>query len=56
MNKIYRNTIIISSAWVLTLILGLFYIYGYQKKIKTRLEEEEKVFYKARVKEEKYPA
>ena len=43
MNKIYRNTIIISSAWVLTLILGLFYIYGYQKKIKTRLEEEEKV-------------
>jgi hypothetical protein len=43
MNKLLRNTLIISSFWVLILITGIFFIYGHQKKLRTQLLEEEKV-------------
>ncbi len=43
MNKIIRNTIILSSLWVLILIIGIFYIYGYQKgSLKKLTAEKEK--------------
>jgi len=42
MNKIVRNTLILSSVWVLMLIIGLVYIYGHQKKILDKLKTEEK--------------
>ena len=42
MNKIVRNTLILSSVWVLMLIIGLVYIYGHQKKILDKLSAEEK--------------
>jgi len=43
MNKLLRNTLIISSFWVLILIAGIFFIYGHQRKIRTQLLEEETV-------------
>ncbi len=43
MNKLLRNTLILSSFWVLLLIAGIFFIFGHQKKIRTRLLNEEKV-------------
>lgn len=42
MNKITRNTIIVSSLWVLILIIGMVYIYGHQEKILKKLKAEEK--------------
>ena len=43
MNKLLRNTLILSSFWVLLLVAGIFFIYGHQKKIRTRLLNEEKM-------------
>ncbi len=40
MNKLLRNTLIVSSLWVLILLTGIFYIYGYQRKIRTELQNE----------------
>ncbi|NOZ61465.1 MAG: hypothetical protein GXO74_07265 [Calditrichaeota bacterium] len=42
MNKIVRNTLILSSVWVLMLIIGVIYIYGHQKKLLNKLKAEEK--------------
>lgn len=41
MNKILRNTLIITSGWVLLLIAGIFYIYGHQKSVLSNLIKEE---------------
>jgi len=41
MKKLLRNTIILTSIWVIILIAGIFFIYGHQKKISTKLKNEE---------------
>ncbi|HDP99160.1 MAG TPA: hypothetical protein ENN22_08265 [bacterium] len=41
MNKLLRNTVIISSLWVLTLVIGLVYIYGFQKRSLSQVEQEQ---------------
>ncbi len=41
MDKLIRNTIIISILWLVILAVGTFYIYGYQRKIKTQLIKQE---------------
>jgi len=42
MSKIIRNTIIISSIWVFTIIVGVIYIYGHQKRTLSKLQTEVK--------------
>ena len=43
MNKLLRNTLVISSFWVFVLILGIIYIYGFQRNSRNKLQNEKQI-------------